>query len=277
MPIGTSVITGTSLGDTYAAGDKILVTNAGGSTSEIFKIASVDSASEMTTTKPVSFEVGNGTGTSIVAGTISYYNAFNRAVMHLSGSSASSTKTFSATGTITGASSGITGTVGSVDNINLSYVQPLINKSTDSATSVSLSGTFVPPSDVLTTYNKKMKFGSSNYFTEQGVVVYYKSNDTSDSKPFEVKINMANGSSDTTSPMVDLETASLLSYQWLVTNSSDTTSKYISKTVELAEDLDAEDINVILTAHRPTGTDIKVYIRPQNVYDAAAFDTIPWI
>ncbi len=277
MPIGTSVITGTSLGDTYAAGDKILVTNAGGSTSEIFKIASVDSASEMTTTKPVSFEVGNGTGTSIVAGTISYYNAFNRAVMHLSGSSASSTKTFSATGIITGASSGITGTVGSVDNINLSYVQPLINKSTDSATSVSLSGTFVPPSDVLTTYNKKMKFGSSNYFTEQGVVVYSKSNDTSDSKPFEVKINMANGSSDTTSPMVDLETASLLSYQWLVTNSSDTTSKYISKTVELAEDLDAEDINVILTAHRPTGTDIKVYIRPQNVYDAAAFDTIPWI
>ena len=88
---------------------------------------------------------------------------------------------------------------------------------------------------------------------------------------------MTNGSSDTTSPIVDLETATLMSYQWLVTSSSDTTSKYISQTVELSEDLDAEDINVILTAHRPSGTDIKVYIRPQNVYDAAAFDTIPWI
>ena len=277
MVNGTSTINGTALGDTYAAGDKILIINAGGSIKEIFEIASVDSATEMTTTKPVSFDVGNGTGTPIVSGTISFYNTLNRSVMHLQNSSATSTKQFSAAGTITGSSSGVEGTIGTVDNINLSYVQPLINKSNDSKTTTSVSGTFVPPADTLTTYNKPMKFGASNYFTEKGVVVYSKSNDPSDLKPFEIKVNMTNGSSDTTSPIVDLETATLMSYQWLVTSSSDTTSKYISQTVELSEDLDAEDINVILTAHRPSGTDIKVYIRPQNVYDAAAFDTIPWI
>ena len=277
MVNGTAEINGTSLSDTFAAGDKILITNSGGSTSEIFTIASVDSATLMTTTKPVSFEVGAGTCLSIVSGQVSYYNGFNRSVMHLQDSSATSAKQFSAGGTITGNRSGITGTIGSVDNINLSYIQPLINKSSDSGTTVSLKGTFVPTANVLNTYDKPMKFGSSNYFAEDGVVVYSKSNDPSDVKPFEFKLNMTNGSSDTTSPIIDLETANIMAYQWLVTNNSDTSSRYISKTVELAEDLDAEDINVILTANRPTGTDIKVYIRPQNVYDAAAFDTIPWI
>ena len=274
---GEAEINGTALSDTYAAGDKILITNAGGSNSEIFTIASVDSATVMTATKPVSFEVGAGTGTPIVSGRISYYNSLSRAVMHLRGSSATSSKQFSAGGAITGNRSGITGTIGAVDNINLSYVQPLINKSSDSKTTVSLSGTFVPTNNVLTSYDKPMKFGASNYFAEEGVVVYSKSNDANDVKPFEIKVNMTNGSSETTSPIVDLETANLMAYQWLVTTDAETTSKYISQTVELAEDLDAEDINVILTAHRPTGTDIKVYIRPQNVYDSSAFDTIPWI
>ena len=277
MVLNTSVITGTSLNDTYAAGDKILITNAGGSTSEIFTIASVDSATTMTANKPVSFTVGNGTGTPIVSGTISYYNSLNRAKMHLVGSSAASSKLFSAGGTITGERSGTTGTIGTVDNINISYVQPLITKSNDAITTTSLSGTFTLPSDVLSTYDKKMHFGSSNYFTENGVVIYSRSNDVNDTKPFDIKVNMTNGAASSTSPMVDMETSTLMAYQWQVTGDATTTSKYISKTVELADDLDSEDINVILTAHRPTDTDIKVYIRPQNVFDAASFDTIDWI
>ena len=68
MVNGTAEINGTSLSDTFAAGDKILITNSGGSTSEIFTIASVDSATLMTTTKPVSFEVGAGTALPIVSG-----------------------------------------------------------------------------------------------------------------------------------------------------------------------------------------------------------------
>ena len=36
-------------------------------------------------------------------------------------------------------------------------------------------------------------------------------------------------------------------------------------------------MNAILTAYRPRGTDIKVYIRAQNAYDSSQFDTLPWI
>ena len=277
MPINTAVVTGTSLGDTYAAGDKILVTNVGDTISEIFEVVSVDSATEMTVDRPVDFTVGAGNGKSIVVGTIVHYNRLERSKMYLKGSSASSTKKFTANGTVTGFVSGTTGTIGSIDNINLSYVQPMIMKANDTVTTTKLSGTFTDPADVLSSYTMPMKFGDNNTFNRKGVVIYSHSNDTGGQKPFDITVSMANASNTTSTPIVDLETSSLIAYQYKVTNDVATTSKYISKTIELNEDLDAEDIQVLLTAYRPNGSDIKVYIRPQNVYDASAFDTIDWI
>jgi len=277
MPINTNVISGTALNDSFAAGDKILVTNVGGSTSEIFEVVSVDSATELTVERPVDFTVGAGSCKSIVVGTIIHYNELERSQMFLSGSSATNSKKFTPSGTITGFVSGYTATIGSVDNINLSYIQPLIMKSNDSITSTKLSGTFTNPADTLTSYTMPMKFGGNNTFGRKGIVLFSRSNDTVDAKPFEITVTMENSSNSTSTPIVDLETATVLAYQYKATNDVDTTSKYISKTIELNEDLDAEDVNVILTGYRPTGSDIKVYIKPQNVYDSAPFDTVPWL
>ena len=276
MPINGTTITGTSLNDSFAAGDKILVTNVGGSRDEIFEVVSVDTPTTITVDRPVDFTVGAGTCKSIVVGTIVHYNALERSQMFLSGSSATNSKPFTVGGTITGFISGRTATIGTIDNINLSYIQPLIMKSNDSITSTKLSGTFTDPADTLTSYNMPMKFGGNNTFGRKGVVLFSKSNDTVGAKPFDITVAMANASNSTSTPIVDLETASLLAYQYKATNDAATTSKYISKTIELNEDLDAEDINVLLTGYRPSGSDIKVYIRPQNVYDSASFNTIPW-
>tara|TARA_R110001592_G_scaffold30333_2_gene108843 strand:- start:5060 stop:5752 length:693 start_codon:yes stop_codon:yes gene_type:complete len=150
-------------------------------------------------------------------------------------------------------------------------------KANDSITTTKLSGTFTDPADTLTSYDMPMKFGGNNTFGRKGVVIFSKSNDTARAKPFDVTVTMANSANSTSSPIVDLETSSLLAYQYKATNDAATTSKYISKTIELNEDLDAEDIEVFLTGYRPSGSDIKVYIRPQNVYDSASFNTIPWI
>jgi hypothetical protein len=277
MPINGTTITGTSLNDSFASGDKILVTNAGGSRSEIFEVVSVDSATEITTERPVDFTVGSGTCKSIVVGKIVHYNRLERSKMYLAGSTATASKKFTASGTIVGFDSGTTGTIGTIDNINLSYVQPLIMKANDSITTTKLSGTFTDPADTLTSYNMPMKFGGNNTFGRKGVVLFSKSNDTARAKPFDITVTMGNSANSTSSPIVDLETSSLLAYQYKATNDAATTSKYISKTIELNEDLDAEDIEVFLTGYRPSGSDIKVYIRPQNVYDSASFNTIPWI
>ena len=74
MPINTNVITGTGLNDSFAAGDKILITNAGGTRSDIFEVVTVDSAIQLTVERPVDFTVGAGTCKSIVVGRISHYN-----------------------------------------------------------------------------------------------------------------------------------------------------------------------------------------------------------
>lgn len=54
-------------------------------------------------------------------------------------------------------------------------------------------------------------------------------------------------------------------------------NKYISKTVTLAEGQDAEDIQVMLTAYRPPGTDVKVWLRVLNGEDATPMSDRPWI
>ena len=277
MPINTNVITGTGLNDSFAAGDKILITNAGGTRSDIFEVVTVDSAIQLTVERPVDFTVGAGTCKSIVVGRISHYNKLERSQMFLSGSSASSSKTFTANTTIVGFESGTEGTIGTIDNINLSYIQPLIMKTNDSITTTKLSGVFTDPSNVLTSYYMPMKFGANNAFNRKGVVLYSKSNNIDGTKPFDITVSMTNDSNTTSTPIVDLETATILAYQYKATNVSDTTSKYISRTIELAEDLDAEDMQVYLTGYRPFGSDIKVYIKPQNVYDNAPFNSIPWL
>lgn len=59
-------------------------------------------------------------------------------------------------------------------------------------------------------------------------------------------------------------------------NGSKTPSRYISKTVVLAEGQDAEDLAVFLTAYRPQGTNIKVYGKILNTADSDPFDDKSW-
>jgi hypothetical protein len=276
---GSNIVTqtGNDFNVDYAAGDYILIENSGATLSDIFKIASVDSSTQMTLTKTCSFNGSNGTGTPIVAGKISHYNKFNRAEMHLKQSSATASKKFSAGDTIYGFTSGVEGTIGTVDNINLSYVQPFVQKANDSISKTTISGYFNDPANSLNNYTMPMRFGDNNAFTNKGVTVYSKSNNLLGTYPFDIIVNMSNGSNSTSTPVVDLDLSALLAYQFKVTDSSATSSRYISKTVELVEDLDAEDMQVTLTGHRPNGTEIKVYIKPQHAQDSAAFDTIDWI
>lgn len=279
MTLGSSTITGTGIdfGALYSAGDYILVSNAAGNRSEVIRVNSIDSATQMTGDRPISFAVANGTGTPVVAGDITYYNKIEPDSLHIQNSSAVLGKVFTVGSTIIGVDSGTTGVIGSIDDINLSYVQPLIMKTNDLVTSTSISGTFVDPSNTSSTYTIPMAFGANNDFTQKGVILYSKSNDPSRAKAFDINVQMTNGANRTSTPIIDIETSSLLAYQFKSTNANDTTSKYISKTIELAADLDAEDLELILTGHRPAGTRIDVWLKPQNSYDSANFESNDWI
>ena len=213
----------------------------------------------------------------VVAGELDLYDVQrNPYECHIAHSSATTSKQFSVSTNLVGLDSTSTANVSAINDINLSYIQPMIMKANDSTSRTTLSGTFVPPSDTSTTYLKPMQFNDNNHFSEKGVVLYSKSNDPAGVKTFSIDVAMSNGSNVTSTPFIDIEASKLIAYQYKITNDSDTTAKYISKKIELAEDLDAEDFNLILSAYRPAGTDIKVYIKAQNQYDFDDFDRLSW-
>jgi hypothetical protein len=56
----------------------------------------------------------------------------------------------------------------------------------------------------------------------------------------------------------------------------DADSKYVSRMVQLADGMDAEDIRVILSGYKPTGTDIRVYTKFLASTDSRNFSEVEW-
>jgi hypothetical protein len=275
-------ITGTALSSVYNEGDFMMIEGGNPVVKGLYKVVTVVNADELTLDRPWPITTGSANATPVVTGNLCFYDLRNPFEMHLENSSVTSAQVFTLsdpadnTTALYGIDSGSSADIASIDNINLSYIQPMIMQASDDVSKTTLSGNFVSPANVNSSYSMPMKFNDNNHFSKEGVVIYSMSNDPSRTKVFNINVGLENGSNVTSTPFVDIEASKLIAYQHKITNSSDTTAKYISKTIELSEDLDAEDFNLILTAYRPTGTDIKVYIKAQNAYDNDEFDNLGW-
>lgn len=273
LTAGSFAMVGTNLTDTYSIGDSILIEN--GSTRDIARIVNVTST--LLTSDSPALLSGSVTVFPVVKGTLSYYDFRDPFEMVLEGSTATALRNFATGNLIEGVLTNAQATITSVDNVEMSYLQPMINRTTDTISEVSITGRFVDPSDTNVTYDVPMSFSDKHVFNEKGTLVFSKSNDLTGAKNMKFVIGLTNNGSTTSTPFLDIETAFIFANQYQTTNDSASTSKYISKTIELAEDLDAEDFNVFVTGYRPFGTDIKVYIRVQNASDSSNFDSNEWI
>lgn len=271
---GNNQISGTDLSLTYSAGDFVLISN-GTTNRQIFKVVSANST-VIVADRP-SYFTDSTSGSPITMGILRHYDFRYPDFIILEESSATSTRKFAAGNTVYGFDSAAAATITTVDNVGFSYIQPMIHRTNDSVTATTLSGTLVDPSNPSNTYSLPMQFNDKALFSKTGMVVYSKSNDIAREKTLDLTVSMSNNSNVTSSPFIDIETASILAYQWKITNDSATTSKYISKTVELAENLDAEDFRIYVTGYRPRGTDIAVYIKVQSADDPTVFETNDWI
>jgi hypothetical protein len=270
LSAGNTEITGTALSDTYAVDDYIYVVSGGNK--DLFKILQVSTTS-MILDKPSKF-TGSFTHNPAVVGNIVYYTGRNPEFMVLERSSASLSKLFATGNSITGFTSAATATISSVDNIELSYIQPIILKTNNSVTDTVITGTFTDPSDTDSTYTRNILFNDKTVFNEKGCIIFSKSNGV---KPFDLTLTLTNGSNPTATPFIDVETASILAYQYKVGANTENTSSYVSRTIELAENLDAEDFTLYTTAYRPINTDINVYIKVQHASDPLAIEVNDWI
>jgi hypothetical protein len=99
----------------------------------------------------------------------------------------------------------------------------------------------------------------------------------------ELQINM-NSSSDYCSPAIDLNSHSIIGFQNQINSDigdesgpyGTALSRYIGKTVTLADGQDAEDLQVYIDAYKPPGTEIYVYAKIWNNGDPDTFDSKPW-
>jgi hypothetical protein len=99
----------------------------------------------------------------------------------------------------------------------------------------------------------------------------------------EMQIELAS-SSDYCSPQVDLNSHSFIGLQNVINAEiSDedgpygtALTRYIGKTVALADGMDAEDIQVYIDAYKPPGTVLYAYAKIWNAQDPDTFDDKPW-
>lgn len=271
---GNNWITGTNMDVTYSSGDYILLSD-GATNKQIFRVES-SNTTVVVADRPASF-TNAVSSYPITIGTLTHYDFRYPNFIILEKSSAVSARKFATGDTLYGFDTNTEATIVSVDNMEFSYIQPMIMRTDDSVTRTSLSGTFVDPNNPTSTYTKNMVFNDKTTFGEKGVVVFSKSNDVTRDKGMKLTVDMTNGGNVTSSPFIDVETATVLAYQWKISNIQATTSKYVSKTVQLAENLDAEDFQLYITGYRPNGTNIKAYIKVQSPNDPAVFETNDWI
>ena len=270
---GTTVSSATNLSTIYSIGDAVKLTTTQGT--QLIKVKNIVGANLELEETPII--TGSGTAVPVITARIQYHNFRKPSFMYVENSTARTDRRILASDTLVGFDSAATATVASVDNIELSYFQTLITRTNDSVTKTELTGTFTDNTGAV--YDRNLDFASYNTFNLRSGVAYSKSNNLIESpeKQFTLTIDLENAENITSSPFIDIGTASLLAYRFNITNSSATTSKYISKAIELVEDFDAEDFRLYVTAYRPPATNIKTFIKFQNKADPTDFKDNEWV
>lgn len=227
----------------------------------------------------------------VVKGTVYYYNS-TKGIMHISDSTASSNtkKIFTSNTTspryLVGDDSDALAKVYSIDNLTTGYFTPLINTLVLPGTVISLSANVTTTSGTTSsTYNldKKNKIRSNESALIKSLSNEISATNSVVTKSLQMQLNFTTGVDDT-SPAIDIVPCSLVSIRNIINNNSsnentrygNASSKYISKRLELADDLDAEDVRVYINAYRPSGTDVEVYAKILNSSDNESFDDKDW-
>jgi len=279
--VGTS----TTFTTTFSVGDNLVYVD--GSNREVFTIASITDDTNLTIEEYPSTSNTSANYFKSIIGDMDYFNSRDDIRLVLENSSASAEAgVFEANNTIIGADSGATGVIQSVDSIPVSYVQPQIYRSDFATAQCSLTATALSDgSSNYLTSPMSLSFSDNKHFNVTETSIKSKSLEGgTDSFVTRVNLNSTASPRDV-SPLLDYSISSIDAYEFIVNNDNtdeDTDSegaakvRYISKTVELAEGMDAEDLKVWLTAYKPPASNVLVYGKFKASEDITPFEEIPW-
>ncbi|NDC95943.1 hypothetical protein EB077_11610, partial [bacterium] len=184
---------------------------------------------------------------------------------------------------IVGERSGASALVSSVDDVVVNYGESHILDITPPTTSLSFAMDVAATTS--TRANTSIVEGISNKIKYEAEVKSRSNEIVSGAKSLKFFTDLTSFSEfNTVSPAIDLYPASVVTLNNIINNdSTDEYTKYgsakvryISKSVVLADGLDAEDMKVYLTAYRPSTSNILVYAKIISADDSAVFEDKDW-
>jgi hypothetical protein len=281
----------------FANGSYIYVTSNTGNTTDVRFITSVPNASHVVVDSILSFTDGNcSIGYLKSNGALFGYMSrvsLDTGIVHLERSSANSTSGFGnvVTGTanaiLIGEESRAKANLVSVDNLVYSVVIPQFSYISPTGTSayLQMKGSNATTNDAVYT---TMTGDLETFFTDRERTIRSYSNElqAGGAKSVEVTIPLT-ATTNKTSPFIDDIKSNIVTLRNVSGNTStlaretyptggNTGAKYISKRVVLAEGQDAEDLQVYLSAYKPSNTDITVYAKFLNGEDAEGIENKWW-
>ena len=281
----------------FTNGAYIYVTSNTGNTTDVRFITSIPNSSHVVVDSLLSFTDGNSSigylrSNGALFGYVSRF-ALDTGIVHLERSSANSLTGFGnvVTGTanaiLIGEESRAKANLVSVDNLVYSVVVPQFSYVSPAGTSlvIQTKGSNATVNDAVFTV---MNGDIETFFTDRERTIRSRSNELQlgGGKSIEVSIPITSVSNKV-SPFVDDIKSDMVAIKNNVGNTStladedyisggNTAAKYISKRVVLAEGQDAEDLQVYLSAYKPSNTNITVYAKFLNGEDSAGIETKWW-
>jgi len=207
----------------------------------------------------------------------------NNTIILKNSTAANSSFLFQSGKKIIGENSQSSATVASVNDKTINFVESYLRYIIPSSTSLSLVSRI--DGATANAANNFLRDGVTNPLDYVGEIKSRSNEIVSGSKSLTVYADLTrSGTQQYVSPFIDISPASVVIKENLINNDStnETTGygnssvRYISKNVVLAEGLDAEDIKVYITAYKPPQSDILVYTKIISSDDGDSLSDKDW-
>jgi hypothetical protein len=193
---------------------------------------------------------------------------------------------FQVNNTIVGQFAGLSSVLNSFGNIQYDVYQPTISSLVFPKTSIAWAAKTTSNTGTLdSSYNACVVNNNNNCLGQR--VIYTNTYEKNMLGDHSFKLNGILSTSDAyLSPVIDLTRSGVILVGNIINNvtTNETTphagqaaAKYVTRLATLDANMDAEDIVVYVTAYRPPGTDLPVYVKLSNFQDTLATNDHNWV
>lgn len=289
---GSYTITGnsTTFVSTFVVGQKIVVESA--SSKAILTVNSITSNTSLTTREPIPMTNAAAIHKATPTGVIFNYEPLNSMLILNRSTAANATYAFANGDVVVGADSGATITVVNVSDATATRYTPTHAIIKPAQTQVTITPVFANSSYNLDDNNSfTIDNGRQKFIDTYHAVIASRSNEVKNTtnlmantaKSVKETLNFTS-SSPYVSPSVPVSGLGFTLTSPDINNDStnehttagNARSKYISKKFNLNPEQASEDMRVFLTAYRPSGTNVEVYVKFHNHIDPDDFEGKDW-